>query len=183
LEQTRSLREILPAFVAEWCIGSILDIPCGDFYWMQHVLWPRQVHYTGADIVPELIEHHRQHYASPRRSFRVLNLLDDELPAHDLIFCRDCLVHLSNSQIKQALHNMLRSGSTWLLCTHFPERGSHADISTGDWRPLDMEAEPLCLPTPRLVINEGCTEANGQYKDKSLGLWLLAEMANWLAPD
>jgi hypothetical protein len=32
------------------------------------------------------------------------------------------------------------------------------------------------LPPPILVINENCTEHDGQYAHKSLGLWKIADL-------
>lgn len=48
------------------------------------------------------------------------------------------------------------------------------------------EIIPFMLPNPLELIIEGCTEDNGAYEDKSLGLWKIADIRESLknsAPD
>ena len=144
---------------------------------MQETELPENVMYLGADIVPELIEGNNRQFGNDRRSFRKLNLLEDALPKADLVFCRDCLVHLSFADINRAIVNLKQSGSTYLLTTHFagPAR-KNVDIFTGQWRPLNLTRGPLFFPEPLSVLNEGSTEGNGQYRDKSLALYRIAEL-------
>jgi hypothetical protein len=52
-----------------------------------------------------------------------------------------------------------------------------ADIVTGDWRPLNFERSPFHFPRPVELLNEGCTEAGGLFRDKCLGVWQTAELA------
>jgi hypothetical protein len=98
------------------------------------------------------------------------------LPAADLLFCRDCLVHLSYGDIRKALENVRRSRIRYILTTTFPGNQANTDIQTGDWRPLHFQLAPFRFPPPLLLINEGCTEGNGSFADKSLGLWRVAEL-------
>lgn len=182
--QTAQLRAALPSLLRQLKVKTLLDIPCGDFYWMQQVDLSG-VHYTGADIVPALIRQNRQRFTGDRRTFRLLDLTQDSLPAADLIFCRDCLVHLSLADIRAALSNIAQSGATWLLVTHFPEEKANKDIVTGGWRPLNFCLPPFDLPAPYQLINEGCTEMEGAFDDKSMALWEVKQIAKmaFLTPD
>jgi hypothetical protein len=101
----------------------------------------------------------------------VLDLTRDRLPPADLLFCRDCLVHLSYADIRRALGNAVRSDILHILTTTFPDGETNEDIVTGDWRVLDLERAPFHLPAPMRILNEGCTEGGGVFADKSLGLW------------
>jgi hypothetical protein len=175
LNQTRAVRERLPSLLSEFDIGTILDLPCGDFYWMKHVPMD-DIRYTGADILSELVHRNNELYGRPNVAFRKLNLLEDPLPKVDLILCRDCLVHFSYRNIESALRNICDSGSKYLLTTTFTARRRNHDIATGQFRPLNLAAQPLSLPAPILTINEGCTEGDGNYEDKSLGLWLVSDI-------
>ena len=95
----------------------------------------------------------------------------------DLIFSRDCLVHLNFEQARQALRNFQRSGAKYLLITTFPGSKTNAELAPGEvWRPLNLERPPFSLPLPLQLINEACTENDGAYADKSLGLWRLQEL-------
>ena len=167
---TRIVREELPKLFEELGIKSLLDIPCGDFNWMSRVELPSGFHYIGADIVPALIKQNRERFAGV--DFRELNLITDDLPQCDAVLTRDCLVHLPYEDIEKALTNIRRSGAKWLIATHFRGRTNH-DIPVGHWRPLDLTAEPISLPPPAFVINEGCEEGGGDFADKSLGAWRL----------
>ncbi len=174
LDETRIVRKSLREVIDQYHIKSILDIPCGDWFWMQHVDLSG-ISYTGADIVEEIINDNQKYAATDLISFKLLDLLEDELPNHDLIFCRDCLVHFSYKDIRKALKNMIASGSKFLLTTTFTSHSNY-DIITGNWRPLNLEAPPVELPKPLLIINEDCKTGKGRYKDKSLALWDLREL-------
>jgi hypothetical protein len=155
----------------------MLDLPCGDYGWMRTVELP-VTRYVGADLLPEIVGPLAAANGDDRHEFLVLNLLHDRLPAADLLFCRDCLVHLSFGDIRLALENAVGSGIPSLLTTTFPGAESNEDIVTGDWRVLDLEQAPFRLPAPLRILNEGCTEGDGVFADKSLGLWRTADLHN-----
>src|SRR4051812_23723440 len=52
--QTARLVTELPGVLRDLRVTSLLDIPCGDFFWMKQVDLAG-IQYTGADIVPELV--------------------------------------------------------------------------------------------------------------------------------
>jgi hypothetical protein len=169
-EQTQVVKELIEKVILEYQIKSVLDIPCGDFNWMKDVDLTNCV-YTGGDIVQSLIANNQSNYHQREGiSFIQLNLATSSLPLNDLLFCRDCLVHFSFSDIKSALNNIKRSNSTFFLTTTFPDH-QNRDIITGDWRPLNLQEPPFNFPHPIQLFNEQCQEENGRYKDKSLGLW------------
>jgi len=174
LAQTAELRQRLLLLLQHIGARSLLDAPCGDFNWMQHVELGVD-RYVGVDIVSALIARNRERYAGPRRRFELRDVMRELLPQAEVILCRDCLVHFSFTDIRRTLRNFERCGARYLLTTTFPRLGVNADIETGDWRPLNFQQAPFHFPTPLALINEKCTEAQGRYADKSLGLWLLAD--------
>jgi hypothetical protein len=178
LFQTRVVRNELLAVWRNFSIHAMLDIPCGDFHWMKHVDL-EGIEYTGADIVTDLILGNAQYEAS-NVHFCKLNLIDDTLPQVDLVFCRDCFVHLSFRDTFIALHNICNSGSTYLLTTTFTSLPHNHDIATGQWRTLNLEVPPFSFPPPFKTINEGCTEGDGAFSDKSLGLWRVEDIRECL---
>jgi hypothetical protein len=97
-----------------------------------------------------------------------------QLPSVDLIFCRDCLVRLSFANIRSAIANIKASGLTYLLTTTYPGR-QNSDIATGEWRPINLQAKPFGFPPPLVLINEQCVVTPG-YRDKSMGLWRIADL-------
>ena len=175
LEQTRAVRDALPALVRELGCQSVLDIPCGDFFWMRTV--ELDVDYTGADIVAEMIERNATLYAGAKRRFVRLDLTRDELPRVDLVLCRDCLGHLPNAAIFDALRNVRRSASSYLLTTTFAERRANEDIPTGAWRPINLRLPPFGLPPAIEVISEKHPAVG--YRDKCLALWRIADIPDF----
>jgi hypothetical protein len=156
-------------------VRTLLDVPCGDFHWMRTVDLTG-IRYIGGDIVPEMIAANQRDYGAPGVVFRHLNLLTDPLPPADLLLCRDCLVHLPLADAQRALANIARSPITWLLTTTFPYHPYNGECVTGKWRTLNLEQPPFNLPLAEVVLLEGCTENGGQFADKALGLWHIAEL-------
>ncbi len=167
---TTVIREKLPSLLKEFGVRSVLDIPCGDFFWMKDI--PLDVEqYIGADIVKDLIAANRNKFESPGKAFLVLDILSDTLPTVDLILCRDCLPHFSRNNIKRALAFMKKSNSRYVLTSTYTSRNENPDIVTGSFRPLNLQIDPFNFPEPITLFNEHCLYGNGIYSDKSLGLW------------
>jgi SAM-dependent methyltransferase len=175
LDQTAGIRAWIPTLCERLAVGRLLDVPCGDFSWMAEVDL-RGASYVGGDLVPEIVERNREHYGRADRQFLELDLTRSVLPAADLLVCRDCLVHLSHAHVRAALANIVRSEISWLLTTTFPAEPGNVDIVTGDWRPIDLTKPPFELPEPVELMNEGCSEQDGAFSDKSLGLWPVAAL-------
>jgi len=169
---TETLRAELPPLIEEFGFRSMLDIPCGDFFWMR--LLTLDLTYVGGDIVPRLVERNQSLFGGERRRFAQLDIVCDRLPKVDLVFCRDCLVHLSYEDAFRALSNIKRSGSTYLLTTTYVDRQSNRDIRTGDWRTLNLRLPPFGLATPLRLIDERAPQEG--FRDKSLGLWMIADL-------
>ena len=177
LVQTEIIRNELPLIVKRFSIQTFLDAPCGDWYWMKETnLGVTQ--YIGVDIVESMIKKHKIEFASHGRAFECLNLATDSLPKADLIFSRDCLVHLSFEDAIRIISNFKKSGAKYLLTTSFIDRTENNDLVGKDsfWRPLNMCLAPFNFPEPLLIVNEGCTEEANQYADKCMCLWLLCDI-------
>lgn len=175
--QTETVRRELPPLLRELGVKILIDAPCGDFFWMQHAELGVE-RYIGIDIVNEMIARDQQLFGGEKRQFLCLDIIDDPLPRADLIFCRDCLVHLNFAQTNKALRNFRRSGARYLLTTTFTARDRNVDLVGKDiWRTLNLERPPFNLPKPLRLLNEGCTEGGGAYGDKCLGLWRLQDLA------
>jgi hypothetical protein len=143
---------------------------------MRTVLAQRTVSYTGVDIVTDLVARNARVHAAAGRRFLCADMTRDELPAADVVICRDGLVHLSFADAGAAIRNFRRSGSRYLLATTFIERARNSDVPSGGWRVLNLQAPPFGFPPPLALIDERCTHSGGIYRDKRLGLWELASL-------
>ncbi len=179
LAETAELRAALPGWIAEYEVASILDIPCGDFHWMQRVEFAGS--YTGADIVPDLVERNRLLYGSDRYRFLRLDATSDPLPRVDLVVCRDLFVHLGDRDVLAVLCNFVASESRLLVTNHFVDRTENVEIESGDFRPINLCRAPFLLPQPRAVIREESALADGLFRDRAMALWNLADVARAIA--
>lgn len=170
LNQTNIILQKIPRIINKYKIKSILDLPCGDFYWMKEFDF-KDLNYIGADIVPELINKNKSEFCSDNINFRILDLIYDELPNADLLFCRDCLVHFSFEDIIKALKNIKKTKCKYFITTNFLKRESNVNIATGSWRTLNLCKAPFYFPEPIEIILENCTESNNQFSDKVLSMW------------
>ncbi len=171
--QTEEIRKRIPELIEKYGITSVMDAPCGDFFWMRHVDLGGGVKYVGIDIVESLIEKNNQEHSDGTHSFACIDIIEGDLPKVDLIICRDCLVHLTYDQAINAIRNFKGSGAKYLLTTTFPGR-ENRDLGDIIWRPLDLQEAPFSLPEPVELINEKCTEDDMRFTDKSLGMWDLS---------
>ncbi|MCW3090863.1 MAG: hypothetical protein JWP81_1932 [Ferruginibacter sp.] len=182
LQQTEIIRREIPELLTKYKISTMLDAPCGDLFWMKQILGElkrRGIQYQGADIVSSLIEQHRRQYKAQQLEFNTINLIKSPIPRVDLVFTRDCFIHLSYFNIYLILKNYKNSGSIYLL-TNTYSRASRVNTNVEGFflwgRMLNMEKFPFYFGPPLEIIVEGCTEKDCIDDDKSLGLWELEQL-------
>lgn len=171
LYATEKIRKAIPGLVVKYGVRSVLDIPCGDFFWFKEMKLELDS-YLGGDIVVPLIAWVSKKYTSPTRSFRVMDLTKDVLPGCDLILVRDCFIHLSFEAIFAALKNILRSNILYLLTTHRANAPSNVDIEIGSCRALNLSAPPFNFPPALELIDD---YAKGTMI-RQLGLWRIDDL-------
>lgn len=159
----------LPSLLNELHAATLLDAPCGDCNWMRHTKLGA-VKYVGADVVPELVARNRRLYGGEGRTFVVLDMTKDTLPAADAILCRDCLIHLSFARIHAAVANFKKSGAKHLLCTTHTSVRENTDCPDGGWRSVNLQSPPFNFPPPLKLIVEDAELG------KCLGVWRLDEL-------
>ncbi len=168
---TKFVRKIIEEILIKYNVKSFSDIPCGDFNWMKNVDF-HNVSYTGYDIVRDIIKRNNKDFSNEIRKFTELNIIKSVPRRSDLIFCRDALVHFSNSDVLDALQNFKKSNSRYLLTTTFPFTEKNKWIRTGMWRSINLTKPPFNFPKPIELYRE----SNLMTKNKSekfLGLWKL----------
>lgn len=175
LAQTKTIIKEIPKIIKELDIKTIFDIPCGDFNWFKEINLSHNI-YLGGDIVEDIILKNNYKYKTENISFVQFNLLEGIQEKMDLVICRDCLVHFSIIDIWKAFSNIKKSKSRYLMTTTFTEEEKNNDIITGGWRPLNFMKPPFNFPSPIMTLNENCTEKDGLFKDKSLGVWEIKQL-------
>ena len=169
VQNTSSIRQRLPEVLQS--IGSriLLDAGCGDFNWMKEVRLPCK--YIGVDIVPAVIEANASAYGSAERTFRVIDLTRDPLPAVDTVLCREVLFHLSFRDVWRVIENVRDSGASFLITTNDSGLRLNADILSGDFRRLNLWKAPFFFPSPVVSIPDSNVDSG-----RILGVWEVATL-------
>jgi SAM-dependent methyltransferase len=166
---TREPARALVALVEELSIQSVLDIGCGDGYWM-----PDLPGYIGCDLSAVAIEQARARH--PERTYMV------GIPYKyaDLVIVRDVIQHLPLAEGHALVtHAWMAATPGWLLASTYVG-GSNVDIAAGDAYSPDLTAPPFYLPVPDRVIFDGYHyHETPELRDerKHLGLWRVSPSA------
>jgi 2-polyprenyl-3-methyl-5-hydroxy-6-metoxy-1,4-benzoquinol methylase len=165
LDNTKRIQKEIPKLLHSINAASLLDAPCGDLNWMQHVDLGN-IEYTGADIIKKLIQSNKSQF--PERKFLVADITTDALPTVDVVLCRDCFIHLPNDMILAAINNFKKAGIKYLLTNTYNFIQENTDIEPGKFRMINLQLPPFSFPPPDITIEEEYTSG---YPDKQLGLW------------
>lgn len=148
-ENTREFVAYVKDFIKQKNIQSILDVGCGDFRVGAQLCLP-DIHYTGIDVVEDLIQFNRMEFQSQTVEFRVIDAVKDDLPKAELCLIRQVLQHLSNDQIMQIIPK-LRKFRYVIILEHVlgddepnldKKVGDHIRVNSG----LFLDQPPFSLP-------------------------------------
>lgn len=162
LEATKEISEKLLVFVEEYDIQGVLDMACGDGWWM-----PNLPDYIGMDHVPLAIERAKRFH--PDREYLLKDIRDEDLPKRDLVILRDVIQHITLADGVKVIQNIKASGARWLAASTYIS-GENIDIPEGGFYVPDMKEEPFNLGEEV----EGWPDGNffGDWS-KLLGIWKL----------
>lgn len=177
IEFTQSFRADFERYLRQQQVGTLFDAPCGDWNWMKEVQFPPAMQYIGGDVVSDLVEETSRRFGGRGRSFKTFDITKDRFPNADIWLCRDCLAHLSNVDVKQALDNFCDSQIPFALISNYIGVGPNEDIASGGFRPLDLTKHPFNLPDAYEAINDW----PGQEGVRKVGLWRREAIAEALA--
>jgi SAM-dependent methyltransferase len=113
---------------------NVVDLGCGDFAVGSRIR-PYCGKYIAADVVEGLINRNRERYAQDGVEFCVVDILNDDLPKGDVVFLRQVLQHLSNSDIETVVRKLTAKYHSVILTEHLP-------LSNGFVPNLDMARGP-----------------------------------------
>jgi len=165
---TRALVPAVLSLVGDLHIRSVLDIGCGDGFWL-----PDLPGYMGADVAERALIRARARH--PDRLYVVADFRAHVPPPFDLVIIRDVIQHLPFDSALRLLGNVGRSGSAWLLASTYIGT-VNTDIPEGGFYSPDLTAHPFRLATPdRLIFDGYAYHDTDEPRDpaKHLGLWRL----------
>lgn len=97
---------------------TVVDLGCGDMEIGKRLLSHSDA-YIGVDIVPEVIENHKNTNWEDDVQFYCLDIIDDVLPDGDICLLRQVLQHLSNDEILKILPK-LKKYRVVFITEHYP---------------------------------------------------------------
>lgn len=111
-QRTKEIFGGLDQFFTKHSITSMFDAGCNDALWIKnnHL----RVKYQGGDISITAIKRAR---TVTDLDVRVHDITRDPIPACDLLWIRDVMIHLSDADRKRVLINWVHSGIPWLMMT------------------------------------------------------------------
>jgi SAM-dependent methyltransferase len=112
---------------------DVVDLGCGDFAIGSRIR-PYCGNFIAVDVVEGLIERNKKRYANDSVDFRVLDIINDDLPKGDVVFLRQVLQHLSNCEIEKVAARLPAKYRFLILTEHLPMSGSfvpNVDIMRG----------------------------------------------------
>ena len=114
----QSVGNFLRSFQAK---PSVVDLGCGDFTVGSQI---RKFcdRYVACDVVPNLIAFNQAQFKDLGVEFKVLDLIEDELPPGNVAFVRQVLQHLSNEQISRFVARVSSSYNFLVVTEHVPSR-------------------------------------------------------------
>ncbi len=145
LQSTYIYRRYLAQFFQDHDVKSVVDAGCGDWEFSQKIDWTG-IDYKGFDIVAKVIEADKAQFTKPNISFAVGNIVEDDLPAADVLISKHVLQHLPNSDIKKFLDKQLKKYKHVILTNGVHPMfltGQNEDIKPGEYRTIDLTREPF----------------------------------------
>ena len=137
--------QFLQKFLKDNNIKSVVDVGCGDWTFSQYIDWSG-INYIGYDVVKSVIEMNKRRFSGQNFQFIMGDALNTNLPAADLLICKDVLQHLPNSDILLFLKQCSKFKHCLITNDCDPKTGtsSNRDISfRGDCRPIDLIQAPF----------------------------------------
>ena len=162
---TRRVAPEILGLVGEFDIASVLDVGCGDGYWM-----PDLPGYVGFDWSTAALRYARTNH--PDRTYV------DEWPdrAFDMVIVRDVVQHLPLDTAMLLIREARLSAKRLLVASTYSP-GWNIDIRAGDFYSPDLTADPFSLVPPDRRIFDGYHyHETDELRDpaKHLGVWVVS---------
>ena len=147
-KQYQNLYSNFVTMLEKYKINSLIDMPCGDFLWIEKIVNEKKLKYLGIDIVEELIESNKKKNLNKNINFLtkdIVNFYTDE--EYDLVLIRDLFIHINNSDIIKILKNLKNINIKYVALNSYSIR-LNKDVTIGQHRKVNLLIEPYNLPNP-----------------------------------
>ncbi|KAL1504460.1 hypothetical protein AB1Y20_010865 [Prymnesium parvum] len=157
IEHTAPFRSFLERWLRANSVASLVEASSGHWPsgWQRVTSWP-PLEYAGFDLMAEVVVDNQRLFSGSADRFGLasarfdaLDMLTAPLPPAEVLLTKDTLIHFSNAHVMQFLRlSVIRCPPLFqrVLFVH-DEAAANDDISTGQYRPLNLSAPPFALPT------------------------------------
>lgn len=147
-EQFKNLEKNFNNFINEHEIKSILDMPCGDFLWINEIIKNKDIEYLGIDIVDDLIEKNKKKYVNNKINFETHDIVNFKTSKFfDLIIIRDLFIHLDHDDIKKIFENLNKINFKYIALNSY-KNIINEDVLIGRHRKINLLERPFSLKKP-----------------------------------
>tara|TARA_Y100001970_G_scaffold280551_1_gene389723 strand:+ start:248 stop:952 length:705 start_codon:yes stop_codon:yes gene_type:complete len=154
---TKQLIKDLDIFFKNNQITSILDIACGDFFWMNKLISNnKHLNYLGLEIVKSIVKNNNKIFSNQNVNFKCSDVINEGLPQnYDFILVRDFLIHIKNTDIINLVQKIKKSNCKYFAINNFPNIKKNDEIKGyGHHRYVNIEIPPFNLTNAYKVIDD-----------------------------
>tara|TARA_B110000971_G_scaffold47367_1_gene47407 strand:- start:833 stop:1522 length:690 start_codon:yes stop_codon:yes gene_type:complete len=156
--------KLIQGIIDKLDIKSVLDIGCGDLYWMKDVLNTRSINYTGVDVVQKLLDKNKKDH--PQYNFEKLDL--NKKYRVDLVIVFDVFGHQLHHEVIELINYLNKLDSKYVIVTnrinkHTKEinfnKHRHEGINTeiyDEWKNKLIFKTPALYPDDYFCLYETC---------------------------
>ena len=158
-------RAFLESFLRMNCIGSMVDIGCGDWQFSRY-LDLGGIDYLGLDLVEQVVARNRERFGTPSIRFEVMPERLEDVPGAHLLVIKDVLQHLEITEVIR-FRDIVFPKFDFCLVTNSFSKVAHdgtmmpvnIGIAPGDFRCLDPRAQPFGIAGAYVLrFNTGASE-------------------------
>jgi 2-polyprenyl-3-methyl-5-hydroxy-6-metoxy-1,4-benzoquinol methylase len=147
-DQFFNLKKNILRFIENYEIKTLLDMPCGDFLWMNELIKNKKIDYLGVDIVDKMIEENKIKYGNENTNFLSADIVNFYTKKEfDLVIIRDLFIHIDNSSIMEIVNNIKEMNIKYLAFTNYNNK-INSDVIIGRHRKINMLNEPFNMKEP-----------------------------------
>jgi hypothetical protein len=159
--------QLVDDFIRQNGIRSVVEFGCSAWPHLHRVDWTG-IEYDGFDVIASLVEVATRRHGAGNIRFHVFTD-ETELPAADLLVCKDVFQHLPCEDIKYYL-GRFKALYKYMLITDdvFPDTETNQDIAHGGYRAIRLDLEPFNQRCAVLQRLEGVTFGARWVKHTSL---------------
>ena len=129
-------------YIAKDDVQTILDIGSGDFNLSKELDLLGKT-YIGLDVAPYIYEKTSVAYTTSNVSFMLGDAVTMDLPAADLIICKDVFIHQDNASILTLLEKVEATAKYALIANCYLPSVDNPDTENGIYRPLNLDTAPF----------------------------------------